>query len=99
MPSLALQNPKVRCPAGGEERPPLLGFEIKRTSFPSLRPSMRSPMADLERDELTVVHADTVKSFRRIIEGEFDDLPEQAFHMRGGIEEVIEVAETMNAAV
>ena len=43
--------------------------------------------------------ADTVKSFRRIIEGEFDDLPEQAFYMRGGIEEVLEAAEKMNAAV
>ena len=43
--------------------------------------------------------ADTVKSFRRIIDGEFDDLPEQAFYMRGGIEEVLEAAEKMNAGV
>jgi F-type H+-transporting ATPase subunit beta len=42
---------------------------------------------------------DTVKSFRRIIDGEFDDLPEQAFYMRGGIEEVIEAAEKMKAGV
>src|SRR5213079_1691367 len=27
---------------------------------------------------------DTVKGFRRIVQGEFDDLPEQAFYMRGG---------------
>ncbi len=43
--------------------------------------------------------ADTVKSFKRIVEGEFDDLPEQAFYMRGGIEEVIEAAEKMKAGV
>jgi F-type H+-transporting ATPase subunit beta len=43
--------------------------------------------------------ADTVKSFKRIVDGEFDDLPEQAFYMRGGIEEVIEAAEKMNAGV
>jgi len=40
---------------------------------------------------------DTVKSFKRIVDGEFDDLPEQAFYMRGGIEEVIEAAEKMKA--
>ena len=42
---------------------------------------------------------DTVKSFKRIVEGEFDDLPEQAFYMRGGIEEVLEAAEKMKAGV
>jgi F-type H+-transporting ATPase subunit beta len=41
--------------------------------------------------------ADTVKSFKRIVEGEFDELPEQAFYMRGGIEEVIEAAEKLKA--
>ncbi|MFM8560084.1 MAG: F0F1 ATP synthase subunit beta [bacterium] len=42
---------------------------------------------------------ETVKSFRRIVSGEFDDLPEQAFYMRGGIEEVLEAAEKMKAVV
>ncbi len=40
---------------------------------------------------------DTVKSFKRIVDGEFDELPEQAFYMRGGIDEVIEAAEKMKA--
>jgi F-type H+-transporting ATPase subunit beta len=31
---------------------------------------------------------DTVKSFRAILDGEYDDVPEQAFYMKGGIEEV-----------
>ena len=42
---------------------------------------------------------DTVKSFRRIVSGEFDELSEQAFYMRGGIEEVIDAAEKMKAVV
>jgi F0F1-type ATP synthase beta subunit len=30
---------------------------------------------------------DTVKGFKMIVNGELDELPEQAFYMRGGIEE------------
>jgi len=33
---------------------------------------------------------DTIKGFKRIAEGELDDIPEQAFYMAGGIEEVLE---------
>jgi F-type H+-transporting ATPase subunit beta len=32
---------------------------------------------------------DTVAGFKRILSGEFDDLPEQAFYMKGSIEEVL----------
>ena len=32
---------------------------------------------------------DTIESFERVAAGEFDHLPEQAFYMKGGIEEVI----------
>jgi F-type H+-transporting ATPase subunit beta len=35
---------------------------------------------------------DTVRGFKEILEGKHDDLPEQAFYMVGGIEEVIEKA-------
>jgi F-type H+/Na+-transporting ATPase subunit beta len=37
--------------------------------------------------------SDTVRSFKEVIEGKYDDLPEQAFYMVGGIEEVLEKAE------
>ena len=40
---------------------------------------------------------DTVKSFKGLIEGEFDHLPEQAFYMVGGIEEAKKKAEKMLA--
>ncbi|WP_027329765.1 F0F1 ATP synthase subunit beta [Marinimicrobium agarilyticum] len=35
---------------------------------------------------------DTIRSFKGILEGEYDDLPEQAFYMVGTIEEAIEKA-------
>jgi F-type H+-transporting ATPase subunit beta len=41
---------------------------------------------------------DTVRAFKEICEGKHDDIPEQAFYMRGGIEEVIEAAKTMAEA-
>ncbi len=43
--------------------------------------------------------ADTVRSFKGIIEGKYDDIPEQAFYMKGSIEEVIETAEKLKASV
>ena len=39
---------------------------------------------------------DTVKGFKEIIEGKYDDLPEQAFYMVGTIEEAVEKAKGMN---
>jgi F-type H+-transporting ATPase subunit beta len=41
--------------------------------------------------------ADTVRSFKEIIEGKHDSVPEQAFYMKGGIEEVLEAAAKMKA--
>jgi len=38
---------------------------------------------------------DTVRSFKEIVEGKYDDLPEQAFYMAGPIEEVLEKAEKL----
>jgi F-type H+-transporting ATPase subunit beta len=42
-----------------------------------------------------VTVADTVRGFREILEGKHDDLPEQAFYMVGGIEEVVEKAKKL----
>jgi F-type H+-transporting ATPase subunit beta len=41
--------------------------------------------------------ADTVRAFKEICEGKHDDVPEQAFYMKGGIEEVLETAKAMAA--
>ncbi len=41
--------------------------------------------------------SDTVKAFREIVEGKYDDLPEQAFYMVGTIEEAIAKAQKLAA--
>jgi F-type H+-transporting ATPase subunit beta len=41
---------------------------------------------------------DTVRSFKEICEGKYDDIPEQAFYMKGGIEEVVEEAKKLSEA-
>jgi F-type H+/Na+-transporting ATPase subunit beta len=41
---------------------------------------------------------DTVKGFKGIVEGKYDDIPEQAFYMKGTIEEALEAAEKLKAA-
>jgi len=38
---------------------------------------------------------DTIESFERVAAGEFDHLPEQAFYMQGGIEDVVAEAERL----
>ena len=42
--------------------------------------------------------ADTVKGFKEIVEGKYDDIPEQAFYMKGTIDEVLQAAEKLKAA-
>jgi F-type H+/Na+-transporting ATPase subunit beta len=39
--------------------------------------------------------ADTVRSFKEVVEGKHDEVPEQAFYMQGSIDDVLEVAEKM----
>ena len=38
---------------------------------------------------------DTIRGFKAIVEGEYDDMPEQAFYMVGGIEEAEEKAKVI----
>jgi F-type H+-transporting ATPase subunit beta len=42
--------------------------------------------------------ADTVKGFKEITEGKHDDIPEQAFYMKGTMDEVLEASEKMKTA-
>ncbi|MFQ5926242.1 MAG: F0F1 ATP synthase subunit beta [Terriglobia bacterium] len=42
---------------------------------------------------------DTIKGFQEIVAGQHDEIPEQAFYMAGTIEEVLEKAEKMQAAI
>jgi F-type H+-transporting ATPase subunit beta len=36
-----------------------------------------------------------VRSFKEIIEGKHDNIPEQAFYMKGAIEDVLEAAQKL----
>ena len=40
---------------------------------------------------------ETIKGFNMILDGELDDVPEQAFYLKGGIEEVIAAAEKIKS--
>jgi len=40
---------------------------------------------------------DTIKGFKEVIDGKHDDVPEQAFYMAGGIDEVLENAEKLKS--
>jgi F-type H+/Na+-transporting ATPase subunit beta len=42
---------------------------------------------------------DTIRSFKEIVEGKHDDVPEQAFYMVGPIDEALEKAEKLKATV
>ena len=42
--------------------------------------------------------SDTIKGFKAIVDGQYDDVPEQAFYMTGGIEEVEENARKLGWA-
>jgi F-type H+-transporting ATPase subunit beta len=42
--------------------------------------------------------ADTVKGFKEIVEGKHDNVPEQAFYMKGTIDEVVAAAEKLKVA-
>jgi len=41
---------------------------------------------------------DTIESFERVLSGEFDDLPEQAFYMVGAIDEAVAKAKKLASA-
>jgi F-type H+-transporting ATPase subunit beta len=50
------------------------------------------------RDGKYVKLEDTIASFERVVAGEFDQLPEQAFYMVGSIEDVVEQAKQLASA-
>jgi len=44
-----------------------------------------------------VEKADTIRSFKGLVEGQYDHIPEQAFYMKGSIDEVLQAAEQLAA--
>jgi F-type H+-transporting ATPase subunit beta len=49
------------------------------------------------RDGRYVPINETVRGFKMILDGELDDIPEQAFYMMGNIDEAIEAGRQMSA--
>ncbi len=45
-----------------------------------------------------VALAETIRGFKEVVEGKWDHLPEQAFYMQGGIEDVVEKAKTLGVS-
>jgi F-type H+-transporting ATPase subunit beta len=39
---------------------------------------------------------ETIRSFREVLEGKHDDLPEQAFYLVGGVDEVVSAARELS---
>ena len=42
--------------------------------------------------------SETIRSFREVVEGKHDEIPEQAFYLQGSIDDVLEKFETMKKA-
>jgi F-type H+-transporting ATPase subunit beta len=42
--------------------------------------------------------ADSIRGFKELVEGKYDDIPEQAFYLQGTIDDVLERAEQMKKA-
>ena len=63
--------------------------------------SSRSPCSSRRRSRdrsgKYVPIRETVRGFKEILDGMYDELPEQAFYMIGGIEEAVERAREMAA--
>jgi F-type H+-transporting ATPase subunit beta len=49
------------------------------------------------RDGEYVPVEETVRGFKEIVDGQHDDIPERAFYMQGGIDQVLEAAKGMRA--
>lgn len=76
-----------------EEDRLLVGRARKMQRF--LSQPMKVAEAFTGRPGVFVSLEDTVRGFREILDGKHDDLPEQAFYMVGGIDDVIAAAEEM----
>ena len=80
-----------------------LSYEDKQTVYRArkLQKFLSQPMSVAKaftgEEGRFVPLSDTIESFRQIIDGEADELPENAFFMVGGIDEARKKAETLKA--
>ena len=67
------------------------GLEKLKDSFLSLSLLLKSLQTLQEK---YVPLSETIRGFKGIVNGDYDDIPEQAFLMAGGIDEVVEKAKS-----
>ncbi|MBR3227939.1 MAG: F0F1 ATP synthase subunit beta, partial [Erysipelotrichaceae bacterium] len=77
----------------GEEEKIIVNRARRARNFLSQPFAVATQFSGLEGKYVSV--ADTVRSFRELLEGKYDDLPELAFMSVGTIEEAVEKAEKM----
>ena len=78
----------------------LIAYPIRHSSSPKMHNEAFAKLGldyaylafEVDNDTLE----DTVKGFKEILEGKYDDLPEQAFHNVGTIEEAVKKAESLS---
>ena len=89
--------PLQRIASGGwfDSQP---GDQEPRGRRRSLRRGPGRTLRGLHRLGLGLKLDETVESFERVANGEFDHLPEQAFYLVGTVAEAIEKAEKMKSA-
>ena len=87
-------------PKGNKEMPTRIILALIFLSLATLvsvyTPFLYGKAVDLVAEGKLVDLNDTIKGFDAICKGEYDHLPEAAFYMVGGIEEVIEKAEKLS---
>ena len=69
------------------------GRRARARSRASCRSRSSSPRRSPARRGKYVALKDTIRSFKEILDGKCDDLPEQAFYMQGGLDDVRATAE------
>ena len=106
-PRRAAHPPALQGPPGHHRDPRAWRSSPTRTSSPSPAPGRSSasspspsssPRRSPARPGKYVKLADTVKSFREVVDGKHDELPEQAFYMVGDIDEAVEKAKKLAAS-
>ena len=70
----------------------LSSCSARARSSASCRSRSRSPSSSRARRAQYVPIGETVRSFREVLDGKHDDLPESAFFLKGSIEDVVEAA-------
>ena len=63
--------------------------------FLEVQPDLVTVLSDTAERADSLDEAEAIKAFKGLLDGDYDDLPEQAFYMVGTIEEAVEKAKTL----